>query len=276
MTVENKSGGPAGRCRLCLREKQLQDSHLVPKAVYRRLRIPSGDNPNPVIMTRKRAYATSKQIRDYLLCSECEQRFHANGEDWVLRHYDRGNSVFRLQKMIADVKPVLTIKSVRLIPTTLISGVDIKRLQYLATSVIWRAGVHKWRLDDHEVKPIDIRPDHLEDLRLFLIGETDRLAESYLWVSVAAPGGLPEATFFTPPYGGFDKDHYSFRFIIPGMMFALFMGPLVQPMVREFCSVRSADRVLHLTSNIEQAFLGMGMSFYETSQEIGHAFDVSR
>jgi hypothetical protein len=161
MAVKKKSGGPVGRCCLCLEEKQLQDSHFVPKAIYRRVRMPSGDNPNPVILTRNRTFVTSRQIKDYLLCSQCEQRFHANGEDWVLRHYDRGNGVFRLRQMIADGKPVLTMQSVRLVPTTLISGVEIPQLQYFAMSVIWRAGVHKWRLDNHDVKPIDIRPDHL-------------------------------------------------------------------------------------------------------------------
>jgi len=237
----------------------------VPKALYRRLRMKSGDNPDPVIFTRKTAYTTSKQIKDCLLCYDCEQRFTRFGEDWVLRHYDRGQGKFRLRKLIEGTKPIFQLPTVKLIPSAFISAVDMEKLAYFAVSVVWRAGVHRWRLDSHEVKPIEIRPEQLEQLRLFLLGKTTFPSDTFLWVSVADASDS-EVSFFTPPYGGFDKDHYSFRFLIPGMQFALFLGPFVQPMIHRFCSVRSVDRVIHLTPNVNEAIWRTAAEFYKTCE----------
>ena len=141
----------------------------MPKALYRRLRMPRGDNPDPVMITRRKAWTTSKQIKGYLLCRDCEQRFHGLGENWVLRNYDRGKGNFPLRKLLNGIRPIFQIPSVKLIPSTFISEVEMDKLAYFAVSVVWKAGVHRWRLDQHEVKPIDIRPDHLEQMRKFLV-----------------------------------------------------------------------------------------------------------
>lgn len=69
-----------------------------------------------------------------------------------------------------------------------------------------------------------------------------------------------------PPYGGYQDAHYSFRFVIPGIMFALFMGRFVPPIVPPLCSVRSNERLLHLTDNIENTAFDYAMEFMNTSQ----------
>jgi hypothetical protein len=76
---------PIGICKLCLQSKQLQDSHLVPRAMYNYVRTPTQRNPNPVVVGRNITATTSKQVSDYVLCSDCEQLFNRNGENWMLR-----------------------------------------------------------------------------------------------------------------------------------------------------------------------------------------------
>jgi hypothetical protein len=159
------------RCRLCLKIKPLQKSHLLPKSLFRLLRVQSAKNPNPVMFTRKAAWATSTQLADRLLCSDCEQLFHGNGEDWVLRHCFRGKGRFRLREMIAEVRPVslnvaglpFSPSQATFVPTHMVPGMDIEKLGYFAASVIWRAGVHKWVIDERgfgagPLKPIDDPP----------------------------------------------------------------------------------------------------------------------
>lgn len=85
------------RCRLCLGVKPLQNSHLLPKALYRLLRTAGKKNPSPVWFNRNSAWTSSSQFADQLLCSDCEQLFHRNGEDWVLRQCNRGKGRFCLQ-----------------------------------------------------------------------------------------------------------------------------------------------------------------------------------
>lgn len=130
--------------------------------------------------------------------------------------------------------------------------------------MIWRAGVHKWVIYGNELKPIDIREDQLEQLRRFLLGETGFPADTYLWVSVSAVVDSPISVAFLP-YGGFHDGHYSFRFVIPGIMFALFMGRFVPPIVPPLCSVGSNERLLHLTTNLENAAMQYAMEFMKTT-----------
>jgi hypothetical protein len=264
------------RCHLRLEIKPLQESHLLPKSLFRLLRVQNAKNPDPVMFTRKAAWTTSTQFANRLLCFDCEQLFHKNGEDWVLRHCYRGNGRFRLREMITGTQPLslnvsglpFSPSQVSFIPTRLVPGMDIQKLAYFAASVIWRAGVHKWVVDEHELKPIDIREDQLEELRRFLLGETAFPSDTYLWVSIS-DNESPLTGMVFAPYGGFENaptPHYSFRFLIPGTMFALFMGCFVPPIVPPLCSLRSPDRVLHLTANIENVAFQYAMEFMKTTR----------
>ena len=81
------------------------------------------------------------------------------------------------------------------------------------------------------------------------------------------------------PYGGFENaptPHYSFRFLIPGIMFALFMGCFVPPIVPPLCAVRSADRVFHLTKNIERTAFEYAMEFMKTSRPSASVREIDR
>src|ERR1017187_6381686 len=76
---------PFARCRLCLQEASLQQSHLLPKSAYRYLRMVGGrGNPNPTFLSATRLVQTSQQVKDYLLCAKCEDRFNNQGERWCL------------------------------------------------------------------------------------------------------------------------------------------------------------------------------------------------
>jgi hypothetical protein len=44
---------PKGICKLCLEYKDLQDSHLMPKSLYKKSRSPTLKNPHPAVLTAK-------------------------------------------------------------------------------------------------------------------------------------------------------------------------------------------------------------------------------
>ena len=76
-------------CKLCKQDRELRDSHFLPAAVYAQLRNPADQNPNPVLITKKLSLTTSKQMKDYVLCAECEERLSKFGETWVLANMAR-------------------------------------------------------------------------------------------------------------------------------------------------------------------------------------------
>lgn len=75
-----------GKCKLCLKEKDLQDGHLLPRALYRMARGGGAKgNQDPFVVTRQERKQRSHQTRDYLLCRDCEQLLSRNGEAYVMR-----------------------------------------------------------------------------------------------------------------------------------------------------------------------------------------------
>src|ERR1035441_6564584 len=73
---------PEGICPLCLdvKEKKLHKSHYMPAALYpkrRKLQYATRISTGPL--------QNQNQIKNPLLCFDCEQRFDQNGESEVLR-----------------------------------------------------------------------------------------------------------------------------------------------------------------------------------------------
>src|SRR5690349_11649502 len=95
-----------GRCRLCLREAQLQDSHYIPQAAYRLVR-GEGKNPHPLVVQTDKVLQTSLQMRAHAFCQDCEQRFHQGGEDTFFRYCHRESDGFRLLAALRKTLPVL-------------------------------------------------------------------------------------------------------------------------------------------------------------------------
>lgn len=73
-----------GRCGLCLSEALLHDGHLLPASVYKLSRERASKNPNPIVMTKRGAVPTSRQVSAHFLCGDCEDRLSKGGETYVV------------------------------------------------------------------------------------------------------------------------------------------------------------------------------------------------
>ena len=62
-----------GFCKLCLDEKELQRSHLIPKSVYKKSRSGDPNKPHPTVLSRRSSRQSSYQVMDYVFCSHCER-----------------------------------------------------------------------------------------------------------------------------------------------------------------------------------------------------------
>ena len=92
-----------GKC-ICQRESvELQDSHLIPKAVYRLIEKSHGGKA-PIIV-KSVTLQKNEQVRAHVFCDSCEQRFSDYGEQWTLDHCNRFAEGFRLQKTVSTLRP---------------------------------------------------------------------------------------------------------------------------------------------------------------------------
>jgi len=127
-------------CKLCMKDSELRDSHLIPKAAYKNARQDKNDRLALISIREGSAHYSDGQIKSYLLCVSCELLFSRKGEDVVGRSWARRDG-FRLLDTLRGLKArwggqrFLVYSPVDLDPA-LLDG-----LYYFAVSVFWRANV---------------------------------------------------------------------------------------------------------------------------------------
>ena len=94
-----------GKCKLCLLEKALCDSHLIPRAAYDYCRPPDG---NPLVANSKLIIESSRQLQYPLLCQDCEHVLNDGGEDWVVPLFARYDGTFKFFDFLKVMTPDAT------------------------------------------------------------------------------------------------------------------------------------------------------------------------
>src|SRR5262245_25404693 len=107
----------SGICGLCRQVRDLQDSHLLPSSLYKFMKEPSLKNPNPVILEPGVAVPSSREVRQYFLCAECEDLFNNKGEKWIVRNCAQPKGSFPLYTNVVHQPPHLTLGDVELYST---------------------------------------------------------------------------------------------------------------------------------------------------------------
>jgi len=149
--------GATGKCRLCLQEKELRASHLLPKSLYRLIRMARGHQEQGlVVITREIVTHTDSQVWAHLLCNSCEGKF-AKAESWALRHCNRGSGAFRLLDMVEALPVLSEINGTKLVAAAGVPEFDAELLGYFAMSVFWRSSVHNWMSHRTSIK-IELGP----------------------------------------------------------------------------------------------------------------------
>ncbi|MBK9306886.1 MAG: hypothetical protein IPM58_07330 [Nitrospira sp.] len=218
-----------GTCGLCLQQKELQNSHLLPAALYKQSRDPSAwSNPNPVLVTNGRAFTSSQQVSSPFLCADCESRFSVNGENYVVTQCAKLDGSFSLRKLLQTVSPFLEDKEkqIALYDVHRLLGAKVDHYLYFATSVFWRASAHSWRMGDGQVGKIALGEKYQEQFRLYLLGEDTFPQNARIHVHVSSETHLP-LTLTTGPTTFRIGSAHRHKFYIPGVLFVLFLGSKV-------------------------------------------------
>jgi len=215
---------------------------LLPKAIYKHIRLSS--NQDPVSASPSKAIQWSKQTKDYLLCSDCEGRFSKNGEDWVLKNYVKTSGNFPILQNLSQASPVKQHGNDSYYKCDSISGVDVDKISYFATSVFWRAAAHSWKTPLGQTLKLDFG-SYEEELRLYLLGQTTFPRNAILSVLVAPNTTPPMATLFPATLPRKPAPYYRHGFYMPGLLFTLCLGQQITPDMIDECSVHS--RILRVS-----------------------------
>lgn len=237
-----------GTCGLCLQKKELQNSHLLPAALYKQLREPSvGSDPNPVIVTRSRALTSSKQVSSPFLCADCELRFSVNGENYVVTQCAKRNGSFKLRELLQGASPLCVDDKNQTAVYDVQRLLDTKADQYLyfAASVFWRASAHSWKMGGEQVGKICLGEKYQEQFRLYLFGEAIFPQNARVYVHVSSETQVPLTVTTVPTTFRMGSAHRH-KFCIPGVLFVLFLGSKVSTTGDTFALNGSEHRVMWL------------------------------
>ena len=153
-----------GTCKLCRRnEVELMDSHLLPANIYKKIRRSEGANNSVVVATSESFRFTDKQISDYVLCCDCEQRV-GEVEEWMSRQCLQDDGSFPMRDTVV-AQPALGDDPEVVVVSGRAAQIDAGRYVYFASSILWRAGVHEWSIGSDRIT-VELGP-YEEPLRLY-------------------------------------------------------------------------------------------------------------
>lgn len=221
-----------GRCKLCLEDKELCDSHYLPKRLYAFCRAKQMRNANPFVPQGRRGRQVADQLRGYVFCPGCEDLFSRNGEAWVLANIPRDyGAPFPLQDALGPEKPLAIGEDVNLYDGSAIKQFDMDKLVYFGASIFWRGAAHDWKSTLGLGPPKVDLGDHFESLRLFLLGKCAIPESVVLSVHLWPFTKVWQAAYPVYPLHGARWQRY--RFYVPGILFMLHSGKNLPEEVRQ-------------------------------------------
>jgi hypothetical protein len=218
-------GNSIGPCGLCKATRELRDSHLIPAAIYKLSRETKRQNPNPVVVRRKSAGTTSKQVSAHFLCADCEERFSQYGEQYVTRQCARPDGHFALRQLLAAAPIVYRGPQFFVYEVGSVLGGNVEQYLYFAASIFWRSAARKWTWQGDPIRSISLGLTYQEQFRLYLLGEASWPPNARLYIHVSCENPIDYTTVFPCSFRiEFARRH---KFYIPGILFILFLGGTV-------------------------------------------------
>jgi hypothetical protein len=248
-----------GQCKLCLAENgRLLESHLLAAGFYRRI-LSTQSNPHPLLISAKGMRSSSDQVRDNVLCEDCERLFAKNGEDYALRVAADRRSFKLLDELTRCGLTRGKLEDSRW--SEIRSSPKVKRdhLAYFALSVFWRAAIHRWPDPEDSTRTIKIElgQTNTESLRLFLLGEAALPPTANLTFYVLTDR-LSQATIYLPGRTSKVGFRWGYGFVACGFMFNLFLGKSVDPTASRVCLIHSPERFIWIRGGEQKTLEAVG------------------
>lgn len=252
----------ASTCALCLQNRPLLASHFLSAAIYKNLIDPSGLIKNMIASNLSKASEESKQIKQYLLCQDCEIRFQQGGENWVLARRLMPNGSFELRDLLQQAAPKGTRDGATFFTLDTVPTLDKEQLLYFAASIFWRAAVRDWETPVGHYAKLAIEPLVVEQLRKYLLTSGPFPADISLVIvfsAAATPAQLTTLPQITPGPSGYQQiDWY-----MPGIGFTLLTGKLPDGM--QAISVARSPYCVAIDPKLDQRITRAGITHAKKS-----------
>jgi hypothetical protein len=252
-----------GACELCRKVRPLQVSHFLPAGLYRLQREPGQTNPNPVLISRLISVQTAYQIKQPLLCAECEQRFSRNGEAYVLPRLQNRDR-FPLLDRLNLALPAYDSPRLQAFRGDAV-GFDTEKVAYFGLSILWRAAVRQWITLKGETTKVELAAAFKESLRRYLLGETPFPIDVVVVATVATDFGSRESCFV--PNRIKDNPMIAYGLMTKGLYFRVLFGDTPDEL-RKICCVGGPWKLLFVR-DCQDSLLETAEELMRTSVAVG-------
>jgi hypothetical protein len=217
-----------GVCKMCLLEKDLVLSHLMPRALYEYCH--KGEH-RPIRYGDGFLLPTDRQTKDYLLCKDCEDILNKEGEAWIADKLATWERAFPLYDMLTKLPPDYAEDGIAVYYAANNPEIKVAKLAHFALGQFWKASVYPWMAGRVEPR-IELGP-YSEEIRKWLRGEGGFPKNVYLVATVERPVRAQIA--LNDPYESSQGGWHSFFTHIPGLLFMLAVGKTIEEGIRHLC-----------------------------------------
>jgi hypothetical protein len=236
-----------GSCKMCLLERPLASSHLMPAALYDYCR--TEDN-KPFRVGGGFVIPTDRQTQDYLLCDGCEDTLSRGGETWLLDKLATWERQFPLHDLLSQQPPEFDEDGSALYYTARNPAIDVAKLTHFAIGMFWKASVHPWLGNSAEPR-IELGP-YSDRIRLWLRGEGMFPEHVYLLAAISRPQRAQIT--LNDPYESERRGWRTFIFHVPGLMFMLLIGKTVDLSMRALCFFTNPGHPICVSDDLTHTF----------------------
>jgi hypothetical protein len=215
-------------------------------------------NQDPHVLTAKERKPTSHQVKDYVLCGECEGRLNKNGENYVMRLVTKRSGQFPLLDTLNAIPTPLKMPKWTAYSAAQTPGIDRTKIAYFALSIFWRASVHTWTQESGEKTSINLGKKYNEQIRRYLLDETPIPKSANLLVAVCTDKES-QKTFFVPGENQKAKDR-SFGVMVRGIFFGFRITRTPAPWQARLSMINTPDEWISVWNCFERGAWRLGDS----------------
>lgn len=253
---------PIQKCPMCLETKNVVSSHLYPAALYAYCR--NADDESPMRVANGVVMQTDWQVQDYLLCLECEDILNKNGETWANPKLATVKDGFPLYDLLMKGPAAFQDEKGGTYYVAQNPHIDVEKLTHFAIGIFWKAAIHTWRNGRERIR-IELGP-YGEPIRRWLRSEGSFPKNVNLAVAMAKPENT--LVVLTGPVKQSTKRWQSFSLQVPGLLFTLHVGKLIDPEMKNCCFHEDPTHPIFVSDDVMEALWKRLGNHYRESRKM--------
>ena len=174
---------------------------------------------------------SDRQLKDHLLCSDCEDILNKGGESWVNPKLATVEKTFPLYDLLMSSHAAFSDDKGGIYYAAANPELLIEKLTHFALGIFWKAAIHSWSGSKKE--PMVDLGIYADTIRTWLRGESGFPRDVTLVVTLSKP----ETAFVVlqQPVETKANAWRTFLFVVPGVLFTLHTGENIALEMRMLC-----------------------------------------